>query len=178
MSVVITRPISAVYREEQNFAWWLYVLLILLAVLGIFALRLEGRTQTINAPMPGPDWRIEIPLPLLVGLGLPAILIACVLRMTTEVTPDACRVWFGWLPTYRKTIPLGAVKAVEIVEYNAIREHGFWGLRVTRDGERVMTARGNRAVRLHLTDGGRVLIGTQRPEELAGVLERERRLYA
>jgi hypothetical protein len=178
VSVAISQPVSAIYREEQNFAWWLYVVLVALTLLGFYLLKLEGKPKTIQAPLPGPNWNIEVPLPLLAGLGIPAVLILGVLHMTTEVTPDACRVWFGWLPTYRRAIPLSSIKAVEIVTYNAWREHGFWGLRVTRDGERVLTARGDRAVRVHLTDGGRVLIGTQRPEELAGVLDRERRLYS
>lgn len=178
MSVALPQPVSAVYREEQNFVWWLYVLLVLMAVLGIALLRTHHGAETLNKPLAGPSWNLEVPVPILVGIGLPTILMVGVLHMTTEVAPDACRVWFGWLPTFRRTIPLASIRSVEIVEYNAWKDHGFWGLRITRDGERVMTARGSHAVRVHLADGTRILIGTQRPEELAGVLDRQRRLYA
>lgn len=170
LSVALARPTSAIYREEQHFAWWLYALLAVLAALGLSVLNLSRWTSL--------GWNLELPLPLLIGLGLPTLLVVGVLRMTTEVTPDACRVWFGWLPTYRRVIPLSSVRRVEIVRYQAIRDHGFWGVRMTRDGERVLTARGDRAVRLHLSDGSRVLIGTQRPEDLASVLGREGRLFA
>ncbi|GIW87191.1 MAG: hypothetical protein KatS3mg108_1515 [Isosphaeraceae bacterium] len=178
MSVALPQPVSAIYREEQNFAWWLYGLLALMAGLGIVLVRLHHGSENRNVAVPGTGWNVEVPIPILVGIGLPTILVIGVLHMTTEVTPEACRVWFGWVPTFRRSIPLGSIRAVEIVEYNAWRDHGFWGVRLTRDGERVMTARGNRAVRIYLADGTRYLIGTQRPEELAGVLERERRLYS
>jgi hypothetical protein len=86
------------------------------------------------------------------------------------VGPEACCVTFGWVPTYRHSIRLDDVVGVEIVAYRAIREHGFWGIRTMPSGERVLTARGNQAVRVFLRDGRCVLIGTQRPEELARAL--------
>jgi hypothetical protein len=58
------------------------------------------------------------------------------------------------------------------VQYRPIADHGGWGIRSGRDGERALTARGNRGVRLVLADGTRLLIGSQRPEELAETIER------
>lgn len=175
MSVAMTRPPSALYREEQNFAWWLYAALMLMLGLAVVGFRLANR----GTPLPDAPQGIgglEIPLYMLVGLGLPSILVFGVLHMTTEVTPGACHVWFGWIPTIRRSIPLASIQRVEIVGYRALRDHGFWGIRTLKDGERIYTANGDRAVRLHLSDGTRVLIGTQRPEDLAGTLESERRL--
>jgi hypothetical protein len=171
----MTRPPSALYREEQNFDWWLYA-----ALVGVLALLLLGFNLKAHAsPLPEKAngmGNLEIPFYLLVGLGLPSLLFIGVLHMTTQVTPDACHIWFGWIPTIRRSIPVANIKKVEIVRYHAIRDHGFWGVRTGKDGERSYTASGDRAVRLHLADGSRVLIGTQRPEELAAVLEGERRL--
>jgi hypothetical protein len=172
-SVAALRSPSAIYREEQNFAWWLYALLAVMLVCCGLALKLRGDGHQPAAP-PANGLRVEVPLPLLVGVLLLPVLVVGVLHMTTEVTPEVCSVSFGWVPTYRRSIALGEIRRVEVVRYRAIRDHGFWGLRTTRDGERVFTARGDRAVRLHLADGGRILIGSQRPEELAEVLERER----
>jgi hypothetical protein len=169
VSVAAIRPPAAIYREEQFFAWWLYALLAAMVALGWLSVVWPHHANPGAAA--GPRGALEIPLSLLIGLVLPPALVVGVLRMTTEVSPGQCRVWFGFVPTYRRAIPLDAVKSVEIVTYHAIRDHLFWGVRTTRAGERVMTARGNRAVRLHLRDGTRVLIGTQRPEELAEALE-------
>jgi hypothetical protein len=176
-SVAALRSPSAIYREEQNFAWWLYALLALMLVLCGLALKLRSEGPPAEPPPPN-AWRLDVPIPLLVGMVLLPVMVVGVLHMTTEVTPEACTVTFGWIPTLRRSIALGEIRRVEVVRYRAIRDHGFWGVRTTRDGERVLTARGDRAVRLHLADGSRVLIGTQRPEELAGVLERERQSVA
>ena len=110
---------------------------------------------------------LEIPLALAVGLIVPSVLVMGVLRMTTEVTPAELRVWFGWIPTYRKAVPIGAITAMEVVRYRPIRECGGWGIRNGPDGERVLNARGDRGVRLQLQDGTRLLIGSQRPDDLA-----------
>ena len=95
--------------------------------------------------------------------------------MTTEVTPTEVRVWFGWVPIYRRAVPITNIHAIEVVQYRPIVDYGGWGIRAGRDGERVLNARGNRGVRLELADGTRLLIGSQRPEELAETIERARR---
>ncbi len=168
MSVAALNSPSAIYREEQNFAWWIYALLavvVLVCGLGLYVVR---ETQPV-VPAVGP--RLAPGAFLAAGRGpVPAAerRWRWCLHMTTVVTPSECCVWYGWLPLNRRAIALEQIRRVEIVSYRAIPDHGFWGSHLTRDGERVLTARGDRAVRLHLIDGSRVLIGTQRPEELAG----------
>jgi hypothetical protein len=178
MSVAVARPTIALYREEQNFAWWVYAIMVLLLLLGLGALRTQREPLKEAVPAVRNLRNLEVPLYVLVGVGLPSVMVVGVLHLTTEVAPGVCRLWFGWLPTYRRSLALAQVERIEIVQYNAWREHGFWGVRHGRDGELVFTARGNRAVRLIMTDGSRVLIGTQRPEELAATLDRERRAAA
>lgn len=178
MSIAALNSASALYREEQYFSRWIYALLavfVLACGVGLFLIRQSDTGLTTALP---DGWRFNLAWLLAAGLVLPPAAVAVALHMTTEVTPSQCMVWYGWVPAYRRGIALDQIDRVEIVTYRAIREHGFWGPHVTRDGERVFTARGNRAVRLYLADGSRILIGTQRPEELAGVLERERRPVA
>jgi hypothetical protein len=160
----------AVYREEQNFAWWIYALLAVMVGLAGFA------PGWVRPAAPAPNgWGLNIPIGLAVGLTLPVILVLGVLRMTTEVRPTDVRVWFGWIPTYQQALELTAIERVEVVSFRPIIEHGFWGVRRAADGERVLTARGNRGVRLYLSDGTRLLIGSQRPEALAEALEKAMR---
>ena len=178
MSVVLPRPTVAIYHEEQNFAWWVYAAMLGLLLFGLGAFRSQREVLKEAVPAVRNLRSLELPLYVLVGIGLPSVMVVGVLHLTTEVSPGECRVWFGWLPTYRRSFVLSQVERVEIVQYHAIRDHGFWGIRRGRDGELVYSARGNRAVRLTMTDGTRVLIGTQRPEDLAATLERERRVAA
>ena len=172
MSLVTTlRPPAAIYREEQNFGWWVYALLAVMVGLGCAGL---GRDHA-GRPNPAPAHRwggLEVPIGLAVGLALPAVLVLGVLRMTTEVTPAEVRVWFGWLPTYRRGIPAGNVVRADVVRYRPMRDCWGWGVRRGLDGELVLNARGDRGVRLTLADGSRILIGSQRPEELAAAVRR------
>ena len=95
--------------------------------------------------------------------------------MLTIVTPAELRVSFGFLSTYRRIMPVDAIASVEVVQYHPIRDYGGWGLRFGRDGERIYNARGDRGVRLRLRDGSRLLIGSQRPDDLALAIEAARR---
>lgn len=164
LSVAAIHPPSAIYREEQRFGWWIYALLALMMAAAWVTILGRG---PVGPGLPGrhvPDW-------IAAGMIPPVLLLLGVLRMTTVVTPTSVRVWFGWVPTYRRAIPIGSVARVEVVEYRPIADCGGWGVRQGRDHERVYNARGNRGVRLHLVDGSRILIGSQRPEELALAVE-------
>lgn len=164
MSVVTIRPPAAIYREEQFFAWWIYAALGAMVAIGwgSVAWKFSGRVDQAAS---------SLPISWIIGLVLPPALVLCVLRMTTEVAPGDCRIAYGFLPSYRRVIPLDLVARVEIVTYSAFRDHLFWGVHTAKDGERVLTARGSRGVRLHLADGSRILIGSQTPEALAAAIE-------
>ena len=67
---------------------------------------------------------------------LPPVLVVGVLRMTTEVAPGVVRVWFGWVPTYRRLIDLSTVLRIEVIQYRPLRDYGGWGIRVAQgDGD-------------------------------------------
>ncbi|MHC5538463.1 hypothetical protein ACYOEI_09560 [Singulisphaera rosea] len=171
MASVAFQPSMVVYREEQNFDWRVYVFVVASEVLVWLGL-LWFHQQPVQ---PGGGHRlglVELSVVAGVGLVLPALLVVGLLRMTTEVGPTDLRVWFGWIPTYRRMIPLGTIQRVEVVSYRPLVDYGGWGIRQGRDGVRVLNARGNRGVRIDLADGTRFLIGSQHPEDLARALER------
>lgn len=168
VSVARLTSTSAVYREEQNFAWWVYSLLASVVILGGAAV-IWGRGANAG-------WGTGLPIALGLSCVVPTLLIVLLLRMTTEVHPTECIVWFGWLPTYREVVPLASIKVVEAVTYRPLRDCGGWGIRRGVGDERVLNARGDRGVRLTLIDGDKILIGSQRAEELAQALDHARRV--
>ena len=154
-SVATLQPATALFREEQYFDWRVYALIAsveALTALGILRVSV---------------WSHELLLGIAAGSGLLLILAIFLLHMTTEVTPTDIRVWFAWVPVYRRIVPLHEVRRVEPASFRPVSDYGFWGIRTGRDGERALIARGNRGVRLELTDGSLLVIGSQRPEELA-----------
>lgn len=168
LSVAAIHPPSAIFREEQRFGWWTYLLLALmmLAAWIVYVGRDHGFPHPIVL-----DHHRTVSAGIAFGLALPVLLVVGVLRMTTVVTPAEVRVWFGFLPSYRRAVPIATIARVEVVQFRPWPDHGGWGVLHGRDGERVVTARGDRGVRLHLHDGTRLLIGSQRPEELALAVE-------
>jgi hypothetical protein len=80
-------------------------------------------------------------------------------------------VWFGWIPSYRRRVPIGSVVSARAVTYRPLADCGGWGIRSGGDGERVLNARGIAGVRLVLSDGSSLLIGSQNPETLAASIE-------
>lgn len=172
MATAAVAPPGAIYREEQWFGWWLYAGLGVVSALA-WAVLLDRKFgwPAQWTPFHGPLVKALVAG----GVVLPPAVVGAVLRMLTLVTPTEVRVSFGFLATYRRVIPVDAVASLEVVHYHPVRDHGGWGLRVGRDGERVLTARGDRAVRLVLRDGSKFLIGTQRPEQFALAIEAARR---
>ena len=170
MAVASFQPAAVVFREEQNFDWRAYALLI--AAETIFWAPLFWKVY--RHPQPAAlvnHHSLELACAIAICVGIPVTLLIGLLRMTTEVTPTDLRVWFGWIPTYRRMVSVATIVRLEVVSYRPLTDYWGWGIRSGRDGERVLNARGNRGVRIDLADGTRLLIGSQLPEELAVALE-------
>ncbi len=166
------QPPAAIYREEQWFGWWIYAALGLISALAWVVLldRTSGRPD-LWLGLHGRAFKILVAA----GVLIPPTLVVAALRMVTLVTPTEVRISFGLLNTFRRSIAAEAIARVEVVHYHPIRDYGGWGLRFGRDGERIYNARGHRGVRLYLRDGSRILVGSQRPEELALAIDAVRR---
>ncbi len=167
LTAVAIQPPSAVYREEQRFGWWIYALLALMMAM---AWALVDGWGPVGLPVVG-GHGLRYLVGVVTGFTLPVVMLVGVLRMTTLVTPTDVRVWFGIIPTYRREIALASISRVEVVQYRPIADTKGWGIRTGPDGERVLNARGDRGVRLHLVDGSKILIGSQRAEQLALAVE-------
>jgi hypothetical protein len=174
-TVATMRPAATIFREEQYFDWRVYVLFAVFEFLGGLGLLWVTRHWESVSSLLAHRWSLEFLAGLFVTLALPLMLAVSLLQMTTEVTPTEIRVWFGWIPVYRRVFSVSGIRRCAVVQYRPIVDYGGWGIRSGRDGERVLNARGDRGVRLELTDGSRLLIGSQRPEELAETIERARR---
>ncbi len=144
----------AKFTETQRFTGWAYAVLGLTALISLGSLAAAPRL---------PAW-----LWLYVGLSL--TLVVNLLCLRTTVTESDLVVAFGALfPLYRRRIALADIASAESVTYSPVADYGGWGIRGW--GRSVaLNARGSLGVRVTLQDGRRVLIGSQRPEELAEAL--------
>ena len=67
--------------------------------------------------------------------------------------------------------PWIASQSVETITHDIARDYGGYGFRSTRDGK-AYVASGSRGVRVTLTGGEKLVVGSERPDELARMLRR------
>jgi hypothetical protein len=93
-------------------------------------------------------------------------------RLVTEVRDAALIVALRGFWRERR-IPLSDIRSAEIITYDPERDYGGYGIRTGRFGKAYI-AGGQRGVRLKLSDGATIAVGSQRPEDLAGILQPQR----
>ena len=164
-----------VFREDQTYARWVYLLTAAAFFGMIFAQMAEGLSTGV--------WKGGWPLAGINALTIcGGLLVLNVLYMSTEVTRTDIVVTMGWFfPVYRRRVALADITEVRAVTYRPIRDAGGWGIRWGRfEGSRCafLNARGDRGVFLELRSGKRLIIGSQNAGALAEAVSREAGLSA
>jgi len=105
------------------------------------------------------------PLMILLGIGLSWLFYK--MKLITEVSAEG--VYINFSPLSHQVILFENIKNCRVRTYRPIREYGGWGIRFGRAGK-AYNVSGSRGVQLQLKNGKGLLIGSQRPEELARVI--------
>jgi hypothetical protein len=146
------------FKESQKFnQWWLWLL-----NLSIFGgLAVNGWSTWDN----GGGF-----VPAIIGpavMALVMILLATI-ELRTVITDDGIEVKF-W-PLGRQRIFKSEIKKAVVRKYSPIKEFGGWGYRIGPGGK-AYNMQGGHGLQLEFKNGERLLIGTQKPEELAAFIE-------
>ena len=163
----MTEDDDVIFREVQWLRpWWLWLLLVglvVVAVAKLAGLLVPGLTREEGtAPSSGEIWRAILAVIVLATF----LAYLYVPRLTTEVGRGRLCVRFFPRHLSFLRIPLDDVIRCEAVTYRPVQDYGGWGIKGGR-GSRAYNASGNRGVRLDYADGTHLLIGSQRPDELA-----------
>jgi len=161
-----------IFREVQTFSSTLrWLLVVLMAIsLAIFAIALW---ETITNPKTTNTF-----VPILLSIIAMAIPIAVtilffILKLETEVRTDGLYVRF-----YPMHIRFKKFTGQDLAEYycrtyKPIREYGGWGIKCSFTGKgKAYNVSGNKGVQLVLTNGKKLLIGSQKPDELAAAIDK------
>ncbi len=155
------------YREVQRFRQpWLWLL-----IAGIFGVTVWAFVQQIvqGRPFgqnPAPDTVMMI-IALVFGVAFPGLF--CVAKLTTEVRSDGLYYRFFPFHIRFRMVTAESLVSYEVQTYRPIRDYGGWGIRYGR-GSKAYNVSGNRGVMLELSDGQRLLIGSQKPDDLANAI--------
>ena len=156
---------NVIYREEQKFSLWLrwlvYLAMGISVVITVFAL-----IKTTSPDGIQDTW--EVVLGGIVGIGVPVAVMALFLflKLQIEVRPDG--LYVRYLPFHIRFKRIAPEELSEYYtrQYRPIREYGGWGIRCSFRNGKAYNVSGNKGVQLVFNNGKRLLIGSQRAEEL------------
>jgi len=117
---------------------------------------------------PAPDLALVI-IGIIFGFGFPIFFFF--LNLTTEVRKGGLYYRFSPFHLSFRRIALEDLTSYEAQTYSPVKDYGGWGIRYGRGGA-AYNVSGNRGVQLEFANGKRILIGSQRPEELAEAIRR------
>ena len=166
----MTTDFREIQRFDQNWLWGLLILS-LMVLIGLFG---YGLYQQLILDQPWGDRPISDQALVLVSVGLSLfigsmIYLFRILRLEIEVGTEGIYVRF--YPLRSNTIPYQKVKSCEARRYKPLGEYGGWGIKYGRSGW-AYNVRGDWGVQLVLTDGKRILLGSQRADVLASEIKR------
>lgn len=158
----------SIITEVQKFRqWWVWLLVLFVAGIAWY-----GAVQQIvlkkpfgNNPAPDP---VMIMIWVIFGVLFPIFFYS--LKLVTDIRNDGLCVRFFPLQFHSYKISYEEIKTYEIRTYSALKEYGGYGIRHGKNGK-AYNISGNKGVQFELLDGKRLLVGTQKPEELIQALD-------
>ena len=159
---------DVLFTESQRFRqWWVWLLL-----LGFNCFILYGAFQQLvlkrplgSRPASSTEWVVSVVITLAVTL------LFVVLRLDTQVRKDG--VYVRFFPFHRRfrRYPFSNISRAFVRTYSPLAEYGGWGLRLgLMASGKAFNVSGNKGLQLELTDQKKILIGTNKPEELIQTL--------
>lgn len=153
------------FKETQRFnVWWIWLILLVCAFFSFQPLlkAIQSNEGISSDQIIG-----------LIVLGL-VILLFMLFRLDTKIQEEGIYVQFLPFHLKKKFHAWDSISHVEVVEYSPLKDFGGWGLRWGRKGK-CYTVKGNSGIYIHFADGKKLLIGTQKPEEVKRILETKNR---
>ena len=159
---------TPIYREVQKFRQvWIWVVVLAIAGLQWYAAVEQLLLKRPFGDNPIPDILLAVYL-VIFGIAMPTLFFFS--QLVTEVRDDGIYIRFFPFHKAFRRIAFTEVKQCKVRTYHPIREYGGWGIRVRCKGK-AYNVSGNRGVQIELLNGKRLLIGSQRAEELLRAIQ-------
>ena len=159
-----------IFKEKQRFKqWWLW--LILLGTNGLFFFGIVK--QVINGQQFGDKPMSDTGLILATGLIILVTLLFITFRLDTIIKNDGIYVRFFPFHIKFKHYPWDTLTKSVVRQYSAIAEYGGWGLRLGLFGKgTAFNVSGNKGLQLEFVNSKKLLIGTNKAEQLTEILNK------
>jgi hypothetical protein len=156
------------FSEKQAFKqWWVWLILLGIngvSIYGVFK-QVVGGEQFGDKPMG------DTGLLITMGISLLIAFLFLYIRLETQIKYDGIYVRFFPFHLKFKYYSWDTLKKSYVREYSALAEYGGWGLRFGLFGKgAAFNVSGDKGLQLEFTNGNKLLVGTNKPEELTEVL--------
>ena len=154
------------HEVQRSRQWWLWLLAIVVTAGAWYSFIGQIILGNAAGDQPAANHLIWI-IWLLAGIVLPALFL--VLRLDVTVRSD--RIDIRYFPIFRRTYSRKEVLSAQARIYRPLADYGGWGVRWSPVNGWAYNPSGNAGVQLQLADGRKLLIGSQRPNELQAAIE-------
>lgn len=152
------------FLEKQKFTqWWLWIILIVTAILpfiGVFSHLIVPDSEVEN--------EVDSTATIIFAATMVLVLVLfLVMTLKTEINQKEIKMSF--FPFVKKRIEWKDIKRAEVLNYGFV---GGWGIRLFTDYGTVYNTAGDKGLALELQNGKRLVIGTQKEEELRDFIQK------
>jgi hypothetical protein len=150
------------FEEKQRFTqWWLWLIL------------LAACTIPYIPIMMGLDSKTDQWLGLLAMSILLFIIVGMLILIQLKTMLDEEGVHYQFIPFHfkPKTILWQDIKSAEVRKYEPLKEYGGWGIKGYSNKNKAYNVKGNLGLQVVLKNGNKILFGTQKADELSGILK-------
>ncbi|MCF8234309.1 MAG: DUF6141 family protein [Bacteroidales bacterium] len=158
------------FKEKQRFNhWWIIAIVTIVTGLWLWAFIQQIILGIPFGTRPAPD----LALIIILVLVLIPVLIFAFHSMHTEIRSDG--IYYRLAPIMRsKKIKTEDITEWHLRKYKPVREFGGWGIRFSfrKKGSKTYNVKGKSGLQLKLDSGKKILIGTQKPEEIEKAMEK------
>ncbi|MGQ7945922.1 hypothetical protein [Flavobacterium sp. WC2509] len=150
------------FKEKQKFTqWWLWLILIGIALFqayGFFKKFIEGKNF-------GDEIMSNLGQIIFTILPFGILFLFWYMKLETEIDQKEIRIKF--IPLVKKTFNWDDVKSATVIKYKFVG----YGIRLFTSYGTVYNIKGNMGLAIELKNGERIVVGTQRPEELTQIIK-------
>ena len=155
------------YEQQQKNQWWYWVLL---GGLNLWTIYGCIRQVVFGIPFGNKPTNDVMLIIIMVSILLITLALLSV-KLVTLINKDGIFVRFYPIQLKQKSFLWDEIEQVYVRKYNPVLEYGGWGYRLGFSNK-AYNVSGNIGLQLVLKNGQKMLIGTNRPEELTEVLKR------
>lgn len=154
---------TELYRERQRYnQWWLWMIIIAVNVMSI--------AVTWKSIVGHPSNYIHL-IPIVFSVLI--LVFFFLINLETRISEEGIAVRFFPFHLSFISIHWKDVVSAELRTYSPLGEYGGWGIRYGFSGAgKAYNVSGNKGIQLLLKDGSKLLIGTNKAEEVERVLKR------